>query len=65
MDDGDLIDVEIDSLGDQGDGIGRVGSGYVVIVPDSDVGERVNVRINEPKENVALAEVVKRYDSEL
>lgn len=65
MDDGDLIDVEIDSLDDQGDGIGRVGSGYVVIVPHSDVGERVNVRINEPKENVALAEVVKRYDSEL
>jgi predicted RNA-binding protein with TRAM domain len=34
-------------------------------VPDTDVGERVNVRINEAKENVALAEVVKRYDSEL
>ena len=65
VNDGDLIDVEIDSLGDQGDGIGRVGPGYVVIVPDTDVGERVNVRINEAKENVAFAEVVKRYDSEL
>lgn len=65
VDDGDLVDVEIDSLGDQGDGIGRVGPGYVVIVPDTDVGERVNVRINEAKENVAFAEVVKRYDSDL
>ena len=63
VDDGDLVDIEIDSLGDQGDGIGRVGPGYVVIVPDTDVGERVNVRITETKENVAFAEVVKRYDS--
>jgi len=62
VDNGDLVDIEIDSLGDKGDGIGRVGPGYVVIVPDTDVGERVNVRITEAKENVAFAEVVKRYD---
>ncbi|ERH06882.1 MAG: putative RNA-binding protein, contains TRAM domain protein [Halonotius sp. J07HN4] len=63
VDEGDLVDVEIDSLGDQGDGIGRVGPGYVIIVPDTDVGERVNVRVTETKENVAFAEVVKRYDT--
>lgn len=63
VDVGDLVDIEIDSLGDQGDGIGRVGPGYVIIVPDTDVGERVNVRITETKENVAFAEVVKRYDT--
>jgi predicted RNA-binding protein with TRAM domain len=62
VDEGDIVDVEIDSLGDQGDGIGRVGPGYVLIVPDTDVGERVSVRINETKENVAFADVVKRYD---
>ena len=62
VDEGDIVDVEIDSLGDQGDGIGRVGPGYVVIVPETDVGERVSVRIIEAKENVAFAEVVKRYD---
>ena len=62
VDEGDIVDVEIDSLGDQGDGIGRVGPGYVLIVPDTDVGERVSVRITETKDNVAFAEVVKRYD---
>ena len=62
VDEGEVVDVEIDSLGDQGDGIGRVGPGYVLIVPDTDVGERVSVRITETKENVAFAEVVKRYD---
>ena len=54
--------MEIDSLGDQGDGIGRVGPGYVLIVPETDVGERVSVRITETRDNVAFAEVVKRYD---
>ena len=62
VDEGEIVDVEIDSLGDQGDGIGRVGPGYVLIVPETDVGERVSVRITETKENVAFAEVVKRYD---
>ena len=62
VEEGEIVDVEIDSLGDQGDGIGRVGPGYVLIVPETDVGERVSVRITETKENVAFADVVKRYD---
>ena len=62
VDEGEIVDVEIDSLGDQGDGIGRVGPGYVLIVPETDVGERVSVRITETKDNVAFADVVKRYD---
>jgi predicted RNA-binding protein with TRAM domain len=62
VEEGEIVDVEIDSLGDQGDGIGRVGPGYVLIVPETDVGERVSVRITETKDNVAFAEVVKRYD---
>ena len=62
VEEGEVVDVEIDSLGDQGDGIGRVGPGYVLIVPETDVGERVSVRITETKDNVAFAEVVKRYD---
>jgi len=62
VEEGEVVDVEIDSLGDQGDGIGRVGPGYVLIVPETDVGERVSVRVTETKDNVAFAEVVKRYD---
>jgi len=54
-------DVEIDSIGDQGDGIARIDQGYVVIVPDTEVGDRATVRIETAKENVAFAEVVERH----
>lgn len=59
---GDVVEVEIEDLGDQGDGIARVGPGYVVIVPDTTTGERVSVEITEARENVAFAEVVERHD---
>ena len=59
---GDVLDVEIEDIGEQGDGIARVGPGYVVIVPDTERGERVAVRITEVRENMAFAEVVERHD---
>ncbi len=59
---GDIEEVEIEDIGDKGDGIARVGPGYVVIVPDTDLGERVAVEITEARENVAFAEVVERQD---
>lgn len=62
VDEGDVVDVEIENIGDQGDGIARVGPGYVVIVSDAEVGERVSVEITEARENVAFADVVERYD---
>lgn len=62
MSQGDDIDVEIEDVGDQGDGIARVGPGYVVIVPDTELGERVSVRITNVRENMAFAEVVEYYD---
>lgn len=52
--------VEIEALGDQGDGIARVDRGYVVIVPDTDERERVRVEITDVRENVAFATVVER-----
>lgn len=57
---GEIRVVEIEDLGDQGDGITRVERGYVVIVPDTKPGERVEIEIVEVRENVAFAEVVKR-----
>jgi len=35
--------------------------GYVVIVPDTEVGDRATVRIENAKENVAFAEIVDRH----
>ena len=59
---GEVIEVEIETLGDQGDGIAKIGPGYVIIVPKTAVGERVSVRIDTAKKNVAFGEVVKRYN---
>lgn len=50
--------LEIEDLGKQGDGIARVERGYVIIVPNTDVGDRVKVEITEVKPNFAVAEVI-------
>jgi predicted RNA-binding protein with TRAM domain len=57
---GEQRTVEIESLGDQGDGIARVERGFVVIIPGTEQGERVTVKITDVSENVAFAEVVER-----
>ena len=58
---GETVDVEIENLGDQGDGIARVERGFVIIVPDTDVAERVTVEITDVRKNVAFAEVTERH----
>ena len=55
---GELREFEIEGIGDKGDGIARVGPGYIVFVPDTDVGDRVTVEITQVRENFAFAEVV-------
>ena len=52
--------VEIEEIGDQGDGIAKVERGYVIVVPDTEKGERVEIEITETKQNVAFAEVTER-----
>ena len=53
--------VEIDEIGDQGDGLARVERGFVVIVPEAEVGERVRIQIRHVNETVAFADVVERF----
>jgi predicted RNA-binding protein with TRAM domain len=55
---GEMRYVEIEDLGKQGDGIARVERGYVIIVPDTSVGERVKIEVTEVKPNFAVGEVV-------
>jgi predicted RNA-binding protein with TRAM domain len=57
---GEQRTVEIDNIGDQGDGITRVERGFVVIVPDTEQGERVTIEITDVRENVAFADVIER-----
>jgi len=60
VDEGDQRDVEIEDIGEQGDGITRVERGFIVIVPDTTQGERVTVEITDVRENVAFAQVIDR-----
>lgn len=60
VDEGEERTVEIEDIGSQGDGITRVERGYVIIVPDTERGERVRIEITDVQENVAFAEVVER-----
>ena len=52
--------LEIDRLGDQGDGIATLEGGFVVFVPDVDVGDRVTARIEKVEETYAFGSVVER-----
>ena len=55
---GEHVVVDIEDIGTQGDGIARIGPGYIVFVPDTEIGDRVTVQIGEVKSNFAFAEVV-------
>ena len=60
VEEGENRTVEIENIGDQGDGLTRVERGFVVIVPDTEQGEEVTIEITDIRENVAFAEVVER-----
>lgn len=54
---GEIHDVKITAMGDEGDGIGRVDGGYVVIVPGTDVGDEVVVEIENATKRMAFGRV--------
>ncbi|RBI60256.1 deoxyribonuclease [halophilic archaeon] len=60
VDVGDRRRVEIEDIGEQGDGIARVEHGYVIIVPETEHGDHVTVEITGVKPNVAFSEVVEQ-----
>lgn len=58
VEEGEVRSVTIDTLGDQGDGIAKVERGFIVIVPGTQPGDRVDVEISDVKSSVAFAEPV-------
>ncbi len=52
---GDVVDVEVEEEGDEGDGIARVDD-FVLFVEDADVGEAVEVEVSEVRANYGFAE---------
>lgn len=55
---GETVEVEIEDLGEQGDGIARIGPGYVIFVPNTSIGDRVTIEITEARENFAFGTVI-------
>lgn len=58
VEEGEQRDVEIEHLGDQGDGIAKVERGHVVIVPETTTRDRVTVEMQQVRETVAFADIV-------
>lgn len=54
---GDEVDVEIEAVGEKGDGLAKV-SGFVLFVPTTKQGDKVKVRITKVLNKVGFAEVV-------
>ncbi len=60
VNEGEVLEVEIEDIGKQGDGIARVGPGYVIFVPNTEMGERVQIEITNVRKNMAFAEVIQQ-----
>lgn len=60
VEEGEVREVDIDDIGNQGNGITSVELGFVVIIPDTEQGERVTIEITDMQPNVAFAEVKER-----
>ena len=58
VEEGEVREVTVETLGDQGDGIAKVERGYVVIVPDAQPGDEPTIEIDDVRQNVAFASVV-------
>jgi len=54
---GDVYDVEIEGIGDKGDGIAKV-QGYVIVIPNVKKGDHVKVKVNAVRGKVSFGEVV-------
>ena len=53
---GENYDVTIEDIAREGDGIARV-SGFVVFVPDTEVGDEVTIKVNKVLSKFAFGEV--------
>lgn len=54
---GERYHVRIESLGRGGDGVAKI-RGFVIFVPNTKVGDEVDITIKKVKERFAFAEIV-------
>jgi predicted RNA-binding protein with TRAM domain len=56
VDEGDVVEVEIEDLGSKGDGIARI-DGFVIFVPGGEVDESYEVEVTSVGRKFAFAEI--------
>lgn len=54
---GEVVDVVIQKLGNEGDGIAKIGS-FIIIVPGTRVGEKVQCKITKTVNTCAFAKIL-------
>ncbi len=54
---GQEYDVEIEGIGEKGDGIAKV-NGYVIVIPNVKKGDKVRVKVNAVRGKVSFGEVI-------
>jgi predicted RNA-binding protein with TRAM domain len=59
---GDVVDVEIESLGSEGDGLAKI-DGFAVFVPSGTPGDTLTVKIVEVNQTVAHARAIRGRQS--
>ena len=59
---GDVVAVTIDDVGDEGDGIARIGAGFVLFVSGAAPGDAVAVEVTAVRDTYAFGDVVGDVD---
>ena len=57
VEEGEVVELEVEDLGSKGDGISRV-EGFVIFVPGGEVGESYDVEITSVGRKFAFGEIV-------
>ena len=63
VEEGEKYEVEIEDIGKEGDGVAKV-ENFVVFVPDTEVGDQVEIEITRVLRTLAFGEVVGEADIE-
>ncbi|MFB6131446.1 MAG: TRAM domain-containing protein [Salinigranum sp.] len=61
---GDVLTVEIEDIGEQGDGIARVDGEFVIFVPGTSVGDEVTIEVTHVVDTYAFGHVLDGADDE-
>ena len=60
----EIYDVEIEGIGDKGDGVAKIDGLAVIVQGSKKIGEQLQIKITNVRERFAFAEIVENSDQE-